>query len=101
MTRLKEFDAYALRMVDSNNKPIEYTVYDCFKNDGKEVLEIVVNVSTNRMHYILKERKVLYEITVNLTVQNLTVVYVCSSSFFDMGCSTTGIGYPINIILEK
>lgn len=52
------------------------------------------------MYFLLKEeRKSLCEITVKLTIQNLTVVF--SASFFEIEYSTTGIGHPINNILKN
>ena len=96
MTRLKVYDASILRIVDSGNKPRENNP---FKYDGEEILERVVDVSTNRIYFLIKERKILNEITVESTVLNLTVV--CSASLFNMECSNTGIGYPINNILKK
>ena len=53
MTRLKASDDSCLRMIDSKNKPIGYSGNNPFEDDGKNVLEIVVDVSIDRMHFII------------------------------------------------
>ena len=58
-----------------------------------------MDIFTNRMNFLFKERNVICEITVEVIACNLTVMY--SDSFFYLECSTTGIGSPIENILKN
>ena len=54
---------------------------------------MVLNMSTNKMHFLRHNTTSLYEITVNY-LESSEVVIVCGASFFEMNCTFT----PDNVI---
>ena len=51
-------------MVNSKNRPIRYPNNNIFEYDNKEVFEMVVDLSTNKMQFLVQDSKSLYEIIV-------------------------------------
>ena len=87
------------RMQDSDNKLIGFVLHNNFIDDNIKVWEMVVDMSTNKMYFLLEKSCTLFEITVVSDIYDPTIV--CGVSFFEMRCSTVGMGINCNRLLQQ
>ena len=78
------------RMRDSDNKLTGFVVNNNLMDDNIKVWELVVDMSTNKIYFLLEKSTSLFEITVVSDLYD--TIIVCGVSFFEMKRSTVGMG---------
>ena len=77
-------------MRDSDNNLIGFVFHNNLMDDNIKVWEMIVDMSTNNMYFLLEKSTSLFEITVVSDLYD--TIIVCGVSFFKMECSTVGTG---------
>ena len=86
-------------MQDSDNKLIRFVVHNNLMDNNIKVWEMVVDMSTNKIYFLLEKLTSLFKITV--VSDSYDTVSVYGVLFFEMECSTVRTGINCISLLEK